>query len=80
MHKSDIEHLEHEKWKRIGSLKKMASSASIKLRQSFRRKSRKKIDTVSNIEELQAIDAFRQSLILEELLPAKYDDLHMMLR
>ncbi|THU64441.1 hypothetical protein C4D60_Mb01t26490 [Musa balbisiana] len=80
VHKSDIEHLEHEKWKRIGSLKKMASSASIKLRQSFRRKSRKKIDTVSNIEELQAIDAFRQSLILEELLPAKYDDLHMMLR
>ncbi|CAL9072939.1 unnamed protein product [Musa textilis] len=80
VHKSDIEHLEHEKWKRIGSLKKMASSASTKLRQSFRRKSRKKIDTVSNIEELQAIDAFRQSLILEELLPAKYDDLHMMLR
>ncbi|CAL9192079.1 unnamed protein product [Musa hybrid cultivar] len=80
VHKSDLEHLEHEKWKRIGSLKKMASSASIKFRQSFRRKSRKKIDTVSNIEELQAIDAFRQSLILEELLPANYDNLHMMLR
>ncbi|XP_065040815.1 phosphatidylinositol/phosphatidylcholine transfer protein SFH8 isoform X2 [Musa acuminata AAA Group] len=80
VHKSDLEHLEHEKWKRIGSLKKMASSASIKLRQSFRRKSRKKFDTVSNIEELQAIDAFRQSLILEELLPANYDDPHMMLR
>ncbi|CAL9064735.1 unnamed protein product [Musa banksii] len=80
VHKSDLEHLEHEKWKRIGSLKKMASSASIKLRQSFRRKSRKKFDTVSNIEELQAIDAFHQSLILEELLPANYDDPHMMLR
>lgn len=82
----EVEFSEDEKKTRVGSFKKAAMNASNKFRNSLskRRRSSKvmsvDIEDVHDAEELQAVDAFRQALILEELLPAKHDDYHMMLR
>lgn len=71
----------------MASLKKRAINASAKFGHSLTRRARRhsqvlsvSIEDVCNAEELKAVDAFRQTLILEELLPSKHDDYHMMLR
>lgn len=87
--KSDFECSEDERRTRIGSFKKKAINASSRFRHSLKKKNRRKsgtrvtsvsIEDIRNIEDLEAVDAFRQALILDEMLPARHDDFHMMLR
>lgn len=82
-----MERIELERQTRIESFKKKAISASNKFRKSLSKKSRRNsrvfsvvMDDEHDAEEVKAVDAFRQALILEELIPAKHDDYHMMLR
>ncbi|XP_027357096.1 phosphatidylinositol/phosphatidylcholine transfer protein SFH8-like isoform X2 [Abrus precatorius] len=80
---------EDDKWTRIGSLKKKALNASSKFRHSLKkRKSRKSvsrstslsIEDVRDVKDLQAVDAFRHTLVLDSMLPPIHDDYHMLLR
>ncbi|KAK8988987.1 hypothetical protein V6N11_030358 [Hibiscus sabdariffa] len=85
--KSDFEVSEDDRKTRIGNLKKKAIKASSKFKRSLKKKSSRRKSGLSHsikdfrdIEELQAVDAFRQALIAEQLLPARHDDYHMLLR
>ncbi|ESQ46058.1 hypothetical protein EUTSA_v10000115mg [Eutrema salsugineum] len=85
--KLDHEWSEDDKKTKLCSLKKKAINASNKFKHSFTKRTRRNSRVMSvsivddiDVEELQAVDAFRQALILDELLPSKHDDHHMMLR
>ncbi|KAG8500299.1 hypothetical protein CXB51_003666 [Gossypium anomalum] len=85
--KSDVESSEDEKKTRLGGLKKKAVSSSTKFRHSLkkiRRHSRVMsadcIEDELDAKELQSVTAFRQALFVDDLLPTKHDDRHMMLR
>ncbi|KAL0725993.1 hypothetical protein Bca4012_022086 [Brassica carinata] len=87
--KPEIEMSEEErKIAKMSSLKKKAINASTRFKNSFSKKGRKSSSKVMCVtieddidaEDLQSLDAFRQALVLDELLPSNLDDLHMMLR
>ncbi|XP_031269135.1 phosphatidylinositol/phosphatidylcholine transfer protein SFH8-like [Pistacia vera] len=86
--KSDFENSEDDRKSRMGNLKKKALKASSKFKPNFKKKNRRKsddrifvsIEDVRNVEELQAVDAFRQVLVSDDLLPPRHDDYHMLLR
>ncbi|KAL6531855.1 Phosphatidylinositol/phosphatidylcholine transfer protein sfh3 [Orobanche minor] len=87
LEKIDMDISDDDRKTRLGSLKKVAINASTKFRHSLTKKGRRNsrvmsvvFDDEHDVEELQAVDALRQVLILEELLPSKHDDYHMLLR
>ncbi|GAB4847469.1 hypothetical protein Ancab_026526 [Ancistrocladus abbreviatus] len=82
----NMDHSEDDKTSRTGSLKKKATNASSKFKHSLTRRRRSSkvmsvdIEDIHDAEEVQAVDGLRQAFVLEDLLPSKHDDYHMMLR
>ncbi|KAL8144090.1 hypothetical protein V2J09_017122 [Rumex salicifolius] len=83
-HNSVSDLTEEDKKTGIGSLKKKALFASSKFRQSFTKNGKNKPDfsikDLQDTKELQVVEAFRQTLLIENLLPENYDHYHTMLR
>ncbi|XP_023743079.1 phosphatidylinositol/phosphatidylcholine transfer protein SFH3 [Lactuca sativa] len=87
MEKIEVENHEDEKKCKRNSFKHKAISASKRFKTSFIKKGRRNsrvmcvvVEDVHDAEEIKAVDALRQALISEELLPSNHDDYHMMLR
>ncbi|GMP90386.1 hypothetical protein CsSME_00041542 [Camellia sinensis var. sinensis] len=88
--RSEIETSEDEKRRtRIRSFKKKAMNASSKFTHTLRKRSKRvspcrfasiSIEDVRDEREMEAVNAFRQALIANDLLPAHHDDYHTMLR
>lgn len=80
-HKSDPENLEENT--KSGILKK-AKNVSSKFRSSLRNKMKRRNDTgvceIQDQKDQKAVDAFRLALVMDSLLPARFDDYHIMLR
>ncbi|CAI0436064.1 unnamed protein product [Linum tenue] len=73
----------------MGSLKKKAIKASSKFRHSLKKKKKSRgasysnaavIEDVWRADELKLVESFRQILAADDLLPAKLDDRHTLLR
>ncbi|CAM8971218.1 unnamed protein product [Rhodiola kirilowii] len=89
--RSGYEVSEDEKFRRRSrSLKKKAMNASTKLTHNFKKRSKRvaddlregsvSVEDVRDAEEEKAVNAFRRILIEKELLPARHDNYHTMLR
>ncbi|CAK9168482.1 unnamed protein product [Ilex paraguariensis] len=88
--RSDIVTYEDEKRRtRIRSLKKKAMNASTRVTHTLRKRNKRvahglfasiSIEDFRDDEEVEAVNAFREALIDKNLLPARHDDYHKMLR
>ncbi|XP_019183113.1 PREDICTED: phosphatidylinositol/phosphatidylcholine transfer protein SFH13-like isoform X3 [Ipomoea nil] len=88
--KSDVENSEDERRRSgIGALKKKAINASSKLTRSLKKRGKRKIDyrvpsvsieDVRDAKEESAVNELRQKLLDRDLLPARHDDYHTLLR
>lgn len=88
--RSDFDNSEDERRRsKIGNLKKKALNASNKFTHSLKKRGKRKIDyrvpavsieDVRDAKEESAVHEFRQRLLDRDLLPARHDDYHTLLR